>query len=109
MTGKNGSDEKSLPELIAETLELTARYVREQAGETVQKSIVKPLQTVGGYVGLGIVAAFLAGMGLIALAIGGFQALAALVGSAWGAWLIVAATYLIAAVVIVAVRVRFKQ
>lgn len=100
---------KSLPQLVAETLELLARYVREQAGETLQKSIVRPLQVVAGYVGLAIVAAFLAGMGVVALAIGAFQALAALVGSSWAAWLIVAAAYLILAAVIVAVRVRFKQ
>ena len=48
-------------------------------------------------------------IGLIALAIGSFQLLAVIVGSTWAAWLIVAATYFIAAIVIVAVRVQYLK
>jgi hypothetical protein len=100
---------KPLPEVIAETLELMARYVREQADDVVQRSVVKPLQKLGGYLGLGIVAAFMAGTGLVFMAIGLFQGLAALVGSTWAAWLIVASVYLLVAVVMVAVRIKFRQ
>jgi hypothetical protein len=100
---------KPLPEVIAETLELVARYVREQADDVVQRSVVQPLQKLGGYLGLGIVAAFMAGTGLVFMAIGLFQGLAALVGSSWAAWLIVASAYLLIAVVMVAVRIKFRQ
>jgi len=101
--------QKPLPEAIAETLELVARYVREQADDVVRKSVVKPLQTLGGYVGLGILAAFMAGVGSVFFAIGLFQLLAAVVGSSWAAWLIVASGYFIIAVAMVAIRVTFRQ
>ena len=103
------SKAKTLPELIAETLELIARYVREQAGETMQKAVVRPLQMVSGYVALGIVAAALAGTGALFIAIGTFMALAALVGSTWAAFLIVGFSDVLLAVILVAVRLKFKQ
>jgi hypothetical protein len=101
-------ERKSIPELVAETLELVARFVREQARETVEKNIIGPLRLAGSWVGAGCVASALAAIGVIFLAVGLFQALAAALGSAWAAWLIVGGAYLLAAVAIILVRLKFK-
>jgi hypothetical protein len=101
-------DRRSLPELVAELLELVARFFREQAQETVQNNIIKPLKLAGSYVGAGCLASALMAIAVVFLAIGLFQALAAAVHSSWAAWLIVGGAYLVAAVVIVLARMKFK-
>lgn len=102
--------QKSLPELVAEFFDMLARYVREQASDAVQKSVVQPLQKLGGYLGIGIVGATLVAIGAIFIAIGLFELLAALVGSSWAAFLIVGVACMLIAVAMFVVRFKlFKQ
>ncbi len=66
-TGSEPADPTALPQLLLELRDLIVRYIRQET--------IEPLQSLGRYVGFGLLGAFLLGSGVILLAVGSLRLL----------------------------------
>ena len=80
---------KSVSELIAELLELTSGYARQEIKNTVEHSIARPLRSAGRWAALALATSTLFALAAIFLAVGAFQLLAIIVGATWIAYLVI--------------------
>ncbi len=99
-------EKKSVSTLVAELLELSSGFLRQELRATINLAVVRPLKSVGKWLALAVAASTLFSLALIFLAIGAFQLLAELLGATWIAYLIIGAGLLLIGVIPIAVMIR---
>ncbi len=75
--------EKSLSDLIVELVNVVSKYLRQESKETLESSVIKPLNHMKDRMIFGIIAAFLIGLSAIFVSVAVFLLLVKVVGSYW--------------------------
>lgn len=96
--------EQSLLKSIGELIDLATRYVKEQAGATVEDHIARPIRGAARWAAFTLVGAVLFCLAAIFFSVGFFLLLAKALGSVWGAFLCVGAVLLLSGAVLVKLR-----
>lgn len=81
--------EESVADLVLDLVDLSRRYIRQEAQGVVDKALISPARRVGFWLAFIIVGATLFALAAIFLSVGAFQLLATVVGAAWIAYLII--------------------
>ncbi|HDP70299.1 MAG TPA: hypothetical protein ENN38_05790 [Actinobacteria bacterium] len=80
---KDKTTEKSLSDLIVELVNIVSKYLRQESKETLESSVIKPLNHMKDRMIFGIIAAFLIGLSVIFVSVSVFLLLVKAVGSYW--------------------------
>ena len=101
--------EESLADLIADFVDLSSQYIRQETQAIVDKAVISPARRLGFWLAFTIVAATLFALAAIFLSVGAFQLLAALVGAPWIAYLIIGSLLLLAGASLLVLRQKLGE